>query len=342
MRKSAEKPALVPVRVPAEWEAHACIWTCWPSHPELWAGDLLEEARTQIAGMVKTLAEGDKVKVLAYGNEAFNSAMKALGPTAKVIKAKFGDIWLRDTGPIFATLNGKPAALRFRTNGWGQKYIYEFDDQVGDAVAEGSGIPITRNDFIVEGGALEHDGQGTLLTTKQCLLNKNRNTGWSQEKIEDALRHMLGAKKVLWLGEGMINDHTDGHIDNIARFVAPGVVVCQSPTGKNDPNTKIFDDIASALEKMTDATGKKLEVIRIPSPGLVKDDSGDIIPASHMNFIIGNKTVAVPTYGTPSAARAVADLQDLFPKHKVVGLPSNAVLTGGGSFHCITQQEPKL
>lgn len=341
MRNTAEKPAAASVRVPAEWEPHEAIWTCWPSHPDLWPGRLLEQAREEIASMAQALAAGDRIKALAYGDEAVESARAMLGAKIKVIPAKFGDIWLRDTGPIFATYNGKLAALRFRLNGWGEKYIYEFDDSVGDAVADGVGMGAIRNDFILEGGAVEHDGQGTILTTRQCLLNRNRNKGWDEEKAEAALRAAFGAKKILWLDEGMLNDHTDGHIDNIARFVAKGRVVCQSASGKNDPNAAIFDSIARALESMTDATGKKLEVIRAPSPGRIEDENGDPIPASHMNFIIGNKTVAVPTYGTTSAAQAVAVIHDLFPNHKVVGLPSNAILTGGGSFHCITQQEPK-
>ncbi len=329
-----------PILVPAEWEKHKAIWTCWPSHPPLWAGKLLDQARKEIAAMVKALSAGDAVKVLALGEEAIKSAKSLLGASAEVIPAQFGDIWLRDTGPIFARQGGQPVALRFRTNGWGGKYVYEFDDRVGDTVAALSGAETRRFDFVMEGGALEHDGEGTILTTRQCLLNPNRNPGMDQAMLESALKKACGARRILWLGDGMLNDHTDGHIDNVARFVAPGRVVCQSASGDDDPNAAFFDATAADLKTMKDAAGRALDVIRIPSPGRVTDEDGNIIPASHMNFIIGNKTVVVPTYGTPSADEAVAALARLFPEHKVTGSPSNAVLTGGGSFHCITQQEP--
>ncbi len=157
-----------------------------------------------------------------------------------------------------------------------------------------------------------------------------------------ALAKALGAKKVIWLGEGLLNDHTDGHIDNIARYVAPGHVVCQAPFGADDPNAAALDAIAAALSVAVDAAGRRLKVTRIPSPGLVEDEDGDAVPASHMNFIIGTRTVVVPTYGGASADDAVAALRPLFPGRTVVGLPSNAILEGGGSFHCITQQEPEL
>lgn len=327
--------------VPPEWAPHAAIWTAWPSHADLW-GDPLHAARREVAAMVLALSKGDSVKVLAMGEEALQSAHEALGISAKIISAKFGDIWLRDTGPIFARGDKGLCALRFKTNGWGGKYILEFDDEVGDAIAQGAGASPLPQNFILEGGAIEQDGEGTILTTRQCVLNPNRNPGWDEETAEAALKEAFGAEKILWLDEGLLNDHTDGHIDNIARFVAPGHVVCQKPAGGNDPNEKILNSIAKALRGMKDAKGRELKVSQIPSPGFVADENGDPVPASHMNFIIGNKTVVVPTYGTLSAAQAVEDLKAVFPGREVIGLPSKALLTGGGSFHCITQQEPEL
>ncbi len=207
-------------------------------------------------------------------------------------------------------------------------------DQIGRA----SGVTLTRRDFILEGGAIEMDGEGTLLTTRQCLLNHNRNPHWTEAGAEVELKRALGVEKVLWLDEGLANDHTDGHIDNLARFVAPGRVVCQAPAGRSDPNHDVLEEIALSLAGMRDAQGRKLEVIRIPSPGLVEDEDGDAAPASHMNFIIGNSVVAAPIYSA-TGDDAVAALAEIFPSRKVVGLPSHAILTGGGSFHCITQQE---
>jgi agmatine deiminase len=196
-----------------------------------------------------------------------------------------------------------------------------------------------RHEFVLEGGAIEMDGEGTLLTTRQCLLNPNRNAHWTEEGAEVALKRALGVEKILWLDEGLLNDHTDGHIDNLARFVAPGKVVCQSPANRDDPNHDVLEEIALSLGGMRDAKGRKLEVIRIPSVGLLEDEDGDPTPASHMNFLIGNSTVVVPIY-SGSGDDAVNALGPLFPDRKVIGLSSNAILTGGGSFHCITQQEP--
>jgi agmatine deiminase len=170
------------------------------------------------------------------------------------------------------------------------------------------------------------------------VLNPNRNPDWDEAKAEAALKHALGVQKVLWLDEGLANDHTDGHVDNLARFVAPGRVVCQQSYG-DDPNADVLDEIALSLAAMKDAQGRKLDVIRIPSPGLIVDEDEDAVPASHMNFLIGNSTIVVPIY-SDSGDDAVNALGTLFPSRKIIGLSSHAILTGGGSFHCITQQEP--
>lgn len=320
--------------IPAEWERHAAIWTAWPSAADLWEADL-EPARAEVAAMVRALAQGERVRVLAHGDEAVSSARVELGDAADVVAAPFGDIWLRDTGPIFSRAD----ARAFRFNGWGGKYVLDHDDTVAARIAKESGVKLVAHDFILEGGAIEMDGEGTLLTTRQCLLNPNRNPGWTEVAAEAALKAALGVTKVLWLDDGLMNDHTDGHIDNLARFVAPGRVVCQAPWGTDDPNADVLDAIAAALSAMTDARGRKLDVIRIPSPGRVLDEDGDPIPASHMNFVIGNATVPVPIYSA-SGDDAVRALAPLFPGRRVVGLSANAILTGGGAFHCITQQQP--
>lgn len=322
--------------LPAEWARQDSLWTIWPSHPELWQGALLEDARAEIAQMVRAIATGQNVKVLVYGDEAMVSARKAVGDVAEVLSAKFGDLWLRDTGAIFAYDNAQLIGLRFQTNGWGGKYIYEFDDIVGDTIANLAGAKIRRYDFVLEGGSIEHDGEGTILTTRQCVLNDNRNPHWSESDAESALKNAFNVWRIIWLEDGMLNDHTDGHIDNIARFVAPNHVVCQSAFGDDDPNTRVFENIYQTLKK----TG--LQVTQIPSPGLYCSAEGEIVPASHMNFIIGNDVVVVPVYGTASQDQALSALQKLFPGRKVIGVSSKAVLTGGGSFHCITQQQPAL
>ncbi|MFZ4121013.1 MAG: agmatine deiminase family protein [Caulobacterales bacterium] len=321
--------------IPPEWAPHKAIWTAFPSDAALWEEDLAP-AQNEVAAMVRALAAADRMRVLAAGTKAYRAALAAVGDVAEVIETPFGDIWLRDTGPIFGP---NATAHRFRFNGWGGKYDLPGDDTVGDAVAALAGTTVTRHPFILEGGAIEMDGQGTVLTTRQCLLNPNRNPGWDEASAEVELKRALGATKVLWLDEGLQNDHTDGHIDNLARFVAPGVVVCQTPRGADDPNADVLDEIALTLAAMTDATGRKLKVVTIPSPGALWNDEGEAIPASHMNFLIGNDTVVVPIY-SDSGDDALRALAPLFPGRRVLGLSSTAILTGGGSFHCITQQEP--
>ncbi len=319
--------------IPAEWAPHQAIWTAWPSHADLWQDDLAG-ARQEVTAMIRALAQGDTVKVLACGGEAIASADIILDDVAEVIRADFGDIWLRDTGPIFAVENGQCVALRFRNNGWGGKYVLAGDDAVGDLVVSAAGVNARHNDFILEGGALEHNGEGVVLTTRQCLLNPNRNPGWTEAVAEEQLKAALNCKQVLWLDEGLANDHTDGHIDNLARFITPDTVLCQSASGDDDPNTDVYEAIAHKL------AGFGLNVFRIPSPGLVLDEEGEAMPASHMNFLIGNAAVVVPVYNTRYGREAVDALKPLFPDHAVVGLSSRHLLTGGGSFHCITQQQP--
>jgi agmatine deiminase len=324
------------IHIPPEWAPHKAIWTAWPSAADLW-GDDLAPAREEVGAMIAALAAdgGDRMRVLVNGDEALASARAATGGHADLIEAQFGDIWLRDTGPIFT----KEGALGFKFNGWGGKYVLAHDDRVAREIAKEAGVDLTRHDFILEGGAIEMDGEGTLITTRQCLLNPNRNATWIERGAEAALKQALGVEKILWIDEGLLNDHTDGHIDNLVRFVGPGRVVCQKSFGDDDPNAEVLEEIALSLSAMSDARGRKLEVTRIASPGIVVDEDGDPIPASHMNFLIGNKTVIVPIYSA-SGDDAVNALAKLFPGRRVIGLSSNAILTGGGSFHCITQQEP--
>ncbi len=336
-------PSLSDVTVPAEWAPQEAIWTAWPSDPDEWNGDL-EAPRRDIAGLIRVLAEhGNRVRLLVNGNEAEASATAAVGSLAEIIPALYGDIWLRDTGPIFAHAGKQLLALRFKTNSWGGKYQLPDDVTVGDDVARLARAKVQRFDFVLEGGAVDQDGEGTILTTRQTLLNPNRN-GWTKEQAEEALRQAFNAKAIVWIDEGLKNDHTDGHIDNIARFVSPGTVVCQAASGPDDPNAVTLDAIAATLAAATDAQGRKLKVVRIPGVGLYRNALGEVSPASHMNFIIANGVVVVPVYGTASEAAALDALRAVFPGRAVVGVPSKGLLgcgeAGGGSFHCITQQQP--
>jgi len=332
------------IEIPPEWAPQKAIWTAWPADAREWNGDL-ETPRRDVAALVCALADTGLVRLLVNGPEAEASAKKRLGSAAEIHEVRYGDIWLRDTGPIFARDVGEPAAIRFKNNAWGGKFDFPDDATVGGEIARIAGIPERQFDFVLEGGAVEHDGQGTVLTTAQTLLNANRN-GWGKDEAEAALAEGLGAKQVIWIDEGLANDHTDGHIDNLARFVAPGLVVCQAPAGDNDPNAGVLNAIARILSDAVDANGRKLEVIRIPGVGRYRNAIGEASPASHMNFIIANGAVAVPVYATPTQDAALGMLRELFPGRKVIGILSRGLLSygdaGGGSFHCITQQEPLL
>ena len=321
-------------RQPPEWAPHEAVWIGFPSHAELWEDDL-EPARAEVAAFalaVHAEGRGEEVRLVAADPDSARAAA-VRAPFATIVEEPFGDIWLRDTGPLLVSNGSRLAARSFRFNGWGGKYELEGDDSVGLRLASTIDMGADRLDWILEGGAIDVDGTGLAVTTEQCLLNPNRNPGMSREQIEARLRSDLGIERVLWLGEGLLNDHTDGHVDNLARFVAEGVLALPVPDGGEDPNA----DVYRAARARAEAFG--LKIADIPSPGRVLRD-GEIIPASYMNFYIGNAAVVVPLYGAANDEAAVAAVQALFPGRKAVGFRADHVLTGGGSFHCISQQVP--
>lgn len=336
------------ITIAPEWAPHRSMWLGFPSHEALWRDDF-GPAQDECAALARALAGpgGERVRLMVCGREAEAAARARLDGLAgvEIVRASFGDIWLRDTGPIFARSvresgGSESVGVSFRFNGWGGKYVLEGDEQVAEQITAAAGVPGVRHDVVLEGGAMDHDGLGAILTTRQCLLNPNRNRGWTQAAAEAVLKQALGAKVVLWLGEGMVNDHTDGHVDNLARFVAPGVVACPIPYGRDDPNAEVYTDAARRLASMKDARGVAIQVMRIPAPGRIEDDEGKVMPASHMNFVIANEAVIMPTYERRACTLAVEALQAAFPERTVIGLPARHLLTGGGAFHCITQQEP--
>ena len=350
-------------RQPAEWAAHEAVWIGWPSAADLWE-DNLEPAQSEVAEFVGAicfpdpgdekgeLMRGERVELLVRGEEArvAAEAMRLGLPDPKLVRlheAPIGDIWLRDTGPIFVEDGAIAlAASAFKFNYWGEKYLLPDDDKMSGIVAEKAGARLRRFEgLIAEGGALEVDGEGTCITTRQCLLNKNRNPSLSEKDIDGVLKEAIGADKVIWLDEGMFGDHTDGHVDNLARFIAPGKVVCMKPSGKDDPNAKVFAAIRKALEAATDAAGRRLEVIEITSPGRAKLD-GKVVPASHMNFYIANFSLIMPSYGgltgeDETALECLEILEAHVDRPHFYAIDSSHLLSGGGSFHCISQQQPK-
>jgi len=342
-------PRAARFRQPAEWDRHEAVWLAWPSHRDLWE-DALPGVRAAFTQFAAAIADrdvagnprGERLHVLVPDDENGRLAATALaGLGARFFVIPFGDIWLRDTAPVFLVGPGhQRAAASFRFNGWGGKYALPHDDAVSERVAVASDLPAYRFPWVLEGGSVEVDGEGTCLTTRQCLLNRNRNPGMSAKAIEDGLKDALGVSTVLWLGDGLLNDHTDGHVDTVARFVAPGVVTCMRPSGSFDPNARALLAIDADLCSFWDARGRRLKVVNVPSPGLVTDGDGKAMPASYVNFYVANTTVIVPAYGVPNDEPARAAIAKLFPTRRVVSVPAKQLLEGGGAFHCISQQEP--
>ena len=324
----------MPINPPLpEWAPHQAMWIGFPSDPELWLDDL-GPAQAEVAELARALhanGAGEEIRLVA-ANESAAEVAGQLAPFASVLPEPFGDIWLRDTGPIVTGSAVERWAQGFGFNGWGGKYDLPGDDSIGERLAATAELPFAKAGWVLEGGAIDGDGTGTVLTTEQCLLNPNRNPDLGRQEIEELLARDLGVERVVWLGEGLLNDHTDGHVDNLARFVAPGRVALPQATA-DDPNAAVYADAAARLR----AAG--LEIVPLPSPGRVERE-GEVVPASYMNFLIGNAAVVVPIYGAANDEAAVRAVQQLFPDRLAIGLRADHILTGGGSFHCISQQLP--
>lgn len=326
-------------RMPAEWALHDWLWIGFPGNPTEWP-EGLAKAQEQVVAFARAVhagGRGESVRLITRTEADSATARHLLGPDAdagiSVILEPFGDIWLRDTGPI-GTLSGRNRALAgFGFNGWGGKFDMPGDQDIGARLAASTDIPFQQHPWICEGGALDTDGAGLFVTTEQCLLNANRNPSLDRKQILTLLTGALGLSDMLWLGDGLINDHTDGHVDNLARFVAPGVLAVPQATTPNDPNDLVYADAAAR------ALAHGIEVVRLPSVGHYMIE-GEIAPASYMNFLIANATVVVPQYNAPNDDAAVEALKSFFPDREVVGVPSFTLLRGGGSFHCCSQQMP--
>jgi agmatine deiminase len=320
--------------MPPEWAPQEWLWIGFPHLAEEWPG-WLEPAQEQIADFASAVAEsGQAVRLLVRDDANAARARQLVSGKVTLERRAYGDIWLRDTGPLVVfEADGTRAARRFGFNGWGGKYLMPGDQDIGAELARDAGLAIITSPMILEGGAIDGDGTGLVATTEQCLLNPNRNPAMSREQLAAELAAQLGFTRVLWLGEGLVNDHTDGHVDNLARFVGPNRLVVPEPSGTDDPNAQIYADAAAR------AAAFGVEVARIPSPGRIERD-GMIEPASYVNFAITSHLVVVPTFGSPHDADGVAAIAALFPDRDTIGLPGAAVLAGGGGFHCASQQMP--
>lgn len=337
--------------MPAEWEPHEATWLSWPHNPETWPGKM-EPIPTIWAHMLAGLLPNEKVH-LNVNDAAMEKEVKTFLkgkkiPITNLIFHRFptNDCWIRDCGPIFVTrkVKGKSeiAAIDWIFNKWGGKYPpWELDNDLPKKIADEFKIPRVEPGIVMEGGSLEVNGAGTLLTTESCLLNRNRNPRLTKKEIEIYLKKFLGVTNVLWLGQGIVGDDTDGHIDDIARFVNPTTVVTAIEEDPRDENYKILKDNLRRLEKMKDQDGKKLTIIPLPMPGAVTYEN-QRLPASYANFYIANNVVLFPTYDHHNDAIAKETLRKLFPGRKIVGINSIDLIWGLGAFHCITQQQPAI
>jgi agmatine deiminase len=328
----------MPMKMPAEWALHEAVWIGFPSFWGHWE-EPYEAAQRQIAAFANAVhdgGKGERVHLVCGSPDAVAVARDLVEAGVIVEERQIGDIWLRDTGCIIvkdgAREDSRRIARNFGFNGWGRRFNFDGDQTIGRTLAQASGLPVTECDWVLEGGSIDVDGEGLAVTTTDCLLNPNRNPSMDKAQIEARLLRDLGIKRTLWLGDGLANDHTDGHVDNLARFVAPNHLVI--PVARDDdPNASVY---AGAHAK---AGAFGCEVTPLPSVGRF-EQGGEAVPASYMNFYIGNSAVVVPLYGSRHDDDALSVLANLFPDRKIVGLPADAVLTGGGSFHCSSQQLP--
>jgi agmatine deiminase len=338
--------------MPPEWAAHEAVWTGYPADNSMWLG-YLEAVRQDFAAFVRLLSRFERVELVCRDEEALLDAKKRLeGANVRFYLQPHNDVWFRDCAPIFVTKGAELAATDWKFNGWGNKFAADLDDALPRFIAEHLQVPRFASEVVMEGGALEVNGAGVLLTTRQCLFEKHRNPHLSQAQIETALRDFLGVEKILWLGEGLENDHTDGHVDTITRFVSPNTIVTCICQDLFDPNHTVLEINYDLLRGFTDLHGKPFEIIPLPLPknrmflsgeyAKAEGVDGDRLPPTYANFYIGNGCVIVPTYNDPFDELALEILRPLFPDREVLGSSSHGLIHGGGSFHCITQQQPKV
>ncbi len=328
--------------MPAEWERHAGTWLSWPKDPNTFPGDVLPAVEAAYMKMVEALGRDEQVRILVNDGkaEARVRAMIRGDPKVSFEKLCTVDVWVRDYAPIF--VKGRDLALvKWAFNAWGNKYEDLLPDNgAGERLAESTGLKVFEPGAVLEGGSVDVNGKGTVLTTEQCLLNPNRNPSMTRREIERLLGGYFGAGHVVWLGNGIEGDDTDGHVDDIARFVSPRKVVAAAEPDRSDPNHEALRVNLRKLEEASDEIGRLLEVVEIPMPPRVSSRDGRL-PASHLNFYIGNGCVLVPTFGGSSDAVALKTLEAEFPHREAVGIDCRALVYGLGTIHCATQQIPE-
>lgn len=354
---SETNPAVAPVpaalqgfRMPAEWEPHVATWLSWPRpESDSFPGERYEAAAPVFAALIREVAAGEEVHLNVWDEEAWADARKHLANAGALLERVHPhrlpayEPWCRDHGPVFVVHDGPPrrrAVLDWGYNAWGGKYPpFDLDDAVPRKVADFRELPVHTPGMILEGGSIEVNGQGTLLTTEACLLNPNRNPHLERAQIEQALKGWLGVHQVLWLGDGIVGDDTDGHVDDITRFAGRRTIVTTVEDDPADPNHAPLADNLVRLEAARTADGESFRIATLPMPGVVVQ-KGQRLPASYLNFYLANAAVIVPTYRHPNDPVALGRLREVFTDRPVIGLDATDMIWGLGAFHCITQQEP--
>lgn len=354
-------PASLGYRMPPEWAPHAATWTSWPFDDELWVGHL-EGVRREFADLVATILRFEPVVLNVRDQESETDARARIGAAAAKLhgagadaalgKLRYNlmplnDVWFRDNGPLFVQLpaeNGQPGRVALTDwgfNAWGEKYApWQDDDRAPATVASRIGMKRFAVPAIMEGGALEINGAGVCLTTRSCLLEPNRNPELSAAQIELLLRDHLGIHELVWLERGLEGDHTDGHIDTIVRFTSDDTIVCAVEPRTDDPNHATMAHNLKQLRGLRTANGAPYRVVEIPLPQRRMELEGQRLPPTYANFYIGNGFVVVPQYDDVNDEQALNILRPLFPGREVIGLSASSLITGGGAFHCVTQQQP--
>lgn len=341
-------PARLGYAMPAEWEPHEATWLSWPHKEESWPG-LFDAIPYVWAEIVRALVPFEEVRILVADEEMEHRARQVLAKArVSVDQVRFfhiptDDAWIRDHGPTFLLnrMERRLLVVDWEYNAWGGKYApWDSDNAVPQRIAEALDLPLAQPGMVLEGGSIDVNGRGTLLTTESCLLNPNRNPNLTREQIEQKLCEYLGVRHVLWLGQGIIGDDTDGHIDDLARFVAPRRVVAAVSEDRSSPDYAALADNFERLRRSRDQDGQPLEIIPLPMPEPIFHQ-GQQLPASYANFYIGNATVLVPTFGVPQDRQALALFEKLFPDRRVVGILCRDLIWGLGAIHCVTQQQPR-
>lgn len=331
---------------PAEWAPHESTWLSWPHSPGTWTNEELLNVLPRYSEFVKTIAGGEKVHI-----NVVDTAMQDLASSyLKKANTDMGqisfhlhptnDAWCRDHGPDFIINKKNKVMLNFGFNSWGGKYPYELDNTIPELAQEVLNLPMIDTGMILEGGSFDVNGVGDLLTTKSCLLNPNRNPELTEQDIEDNLKKYLGVHKIHWLEDGIKGDDTDGHVDDITRFVNQDTIITVLPE-KNDPNYSVLKKNYDILNSIALYNGKKPTILTLPAPAPIMHH-GEYLPGSYANFYICNAAVIVPIFNDPADKIALDILTHAFPNKKVIGINSRDIIIGLGSFHCLSKQEPKI